>query len=322
VDDLLESRTSEVVRENADLQREVDALQVAAEAMRRSDDERRKLFAASPVPMLLVRREDQQVLFVNDQCAHALRCSGGDLAGRQLRDLFMHAAEFQAIWSKLVQGGQEDGREVTLRAENGEAFWALVSAHTVEFHDEQAVLLGFTDLTAQKAVEHQLRVLAQRDPLTQAYNRHHFWQIAHSEMARVRRYQRPLALAVVDADYFKAVNDEYGHDAGDRVLRSIVDTCHESLRASDVLARWGGEEFVVLLPETSREGAEVVMGRLRARIEARPIILDDDREVRVTVSIGLTALRDTDQNFEALFKRADEALYAAKRQGRNRVELG
>jgi diguanylate cyclase (GGDEF)-like protein len=191
----------------------------------------------------------------------------------------------------------------------------------VKFGEDDATLIAFTDLTAQKTVEHQLRVLAQRDSLTQAYNRHHFWQIAHAEMARVKRYQRPLSIAMVDADYFKTINDQYGHDVGDMVLRTLVDTCQDTLRTSDVLARYGGEEFVVLLPETPREGARVVMERMRERVANTPLVLDDGRVVKLTVSVGLAGLEETDQDFETLLKRADEALYAAKHNGRNRVEL-
>jgi diguanylate cyclase (GGDEF)-like protein len=322
VDDLLESRTSSVVRENADLQREVDALQLATETIRKSEDERRRLFAASPVPMLLLRKQDRRVLFANDKCAGALRCTLAELANKPIDSLFVHAADLAAVWATLERAGEDDARELELRTLSGDTFWALLSARTVEFSGESAILWGFTDLTAQKAVEHQLRVLAQRDPLTQAYNRHHFWHIAHTEMARVRRYQRPLSIAMIDADFFKSINDQFGHDVGDCVLRAIVDTCHEGLRTNDVLARYGGEEFVVLLPETPREGAEVVMERLRERIAATPVALDDGRKVHVTVSIGLAALDPKDQDFEALLKRADEALYTAKHNGRNRVELG
>jgi diguanylate cyclase (GGDEF)-like protein len=321
VDDLLESRTSAVVRENADLQREVDALNLATETIRKSEDERRRLFAASPVPMLLVRMSDHLVLLANDRSAAALHSRLTDFAQRRVSELFVHPSDFGDTFATLERGGEVDAREIQLCAADGEAFWALLSARTVEFGEEVSALIAFTDLTAQKTVEHQLRTLAQRDPLTQAYNRHHFWQLANNEMARVKRYQRPLSIAMVDADFFKAINDRFGHDVGDMVLRTIVDTCQETLRESDVLARYGGEEFVVLLPETAREGAEVVMERLRDRVASTPLVLDDGRAVNVTVSVGLSALTDQDQDFEALLKRADEALYAAKHSGRNRVVL-
>ena len=322
VDQMLEDRTNEVVRENADLQREVDALQLAAEAIRRSEDDLRRLFAASPVPMLLVARKSQQILTLNEKCASALRCRPDDLRDKPVSQLFVHDTDLSELWSELSRVNSEESRELHLRSLDGQSFWAQVSARTVMFSSVDTVMVGFVDLTAQKAVEHQLRFLAQRDPLTQAYNRHHFWQLAHTEMARVRRYGRPLSIAMIDADHFKGVNDHYGHDVGDAVLRLIVDTCKEGLRKNDVLARYGGEELIVLLPETQAEGARVVMERLRETVANTPLMLDDGRSVHVTVSIGIAAVLDANEGVEPLLKRADDALYAAKHNGRNRVEMG
>lgn len=321
VDEILEVRTSQFVRENADLQREVDSLQLAAEAIRRSEDDLRQLFAASPVPMLLVRRTDSKVLLANEKCASALRSTRFDLRDTPARELFYRREEWDELTGPLFSG-VDVSREVQLLARDGESFYAQLSARAVTFSGEDTLMLGFTDLTAQKAVEHQLRYLAQRDPLTQAYNRHHFWQLANAEMARVKRYHRPLSVAMIDADHFKGINDRYGHDVGDLVLRMIVDTCHDSLRKNDVLARYGGEEFVVLLPETPLGGALAVMERVRERIEATALTLDDGQSVHITVSIGLAAIGDGEDGLEGLLKRADDALYAAKDAGRNKVLVG
>jgi diguanylate cyclase (GGDEF)-like protein len=322
VDEMLESRTNQVVRENADLQREVDALQLAAHAIRKSEDDLRRLFAASPVPMLLLRRSDQRVLLANERCASALRTRVEELTEISAHDLFVQRSDALELFESVTAGGGDEGREAELRARDGEHFWALLSARNVEFSTIDTVMLGFTDLTAQKAVEHQLRFLAQRDSLTQAYNRHHFWQLGHTEMARVKRYRRPLSLAMIDADHFKRINDSHGHDVGDLVLRHLVELCQDSLRTNDVLARYGGEEFIVLLPETAVDGAQAVVERLRERVSRTPLALDDGTQISISVSIGLAGLTDFDEGFEGLVKRADEALYEAKRQGRNCVAIG
>jgi diguanylate cyclase (GGDEF)-like protein/PAS domain S-box-containing protein len=321
VDELLETRTNQVVRENADLQRAVDTLQLDAETSRRSEDDLRRLFAASPVPMLLVHKLDGRVLLANEKCASALRCTLEEASAMQAAELFVQPGAFQDLLDMIGRGGTEDSREVELKARDGERFYALLSARDVAFSGDETVMLGFTDLTAQKAVEHQLRYLAQRDPLTQAYNRHHFWALANAEMARVRRYKRPLSIAMIDADHFKAVNDVHGHDVGDLVLRMIVDTCHDSLRKNDVLARYGGEEFVVLLPETPLAGAVVVMERVRERIEATTLELEQGQRISITVSVGLADSTSDAEDIEGLLKRADDALYAAKHAGRNRVHV-
>jgi diguanylate cyclase (GGDEF)-like protein len=322
VDEMLESRTNQVVRENADLQREVDALQLASDAIRKSEDDLRRLFAASPVPLLLIRRSDERVLLANEVSANSLRARVEDLRDQPVSDLFAQRSDLIELFTALDRRGRDEPREVQLRTREGESFWALLSARSVVFSTMETVMLGFSDLTAQKAVEHQLRFLAQRDPLTQAYNRHHFWHLAHTEMARVKRYRRPLSMAMIDADHFKNVNDVYGHDVGDLMLRLLVDTCHDSLRKNDVLARYGGEEFIVLLPETPADAAVAVVERLRERIASTPLVLEDGRSVPMTVSVGLAGLENYQEGFEALLKRADDALYVAKRAGRNCVQLG
>jgi diguanylate cyclase (GGDEF)-like protein len=320
VEELLEQRTSSVVRENADLQREVDALTETTEAIRRSEDDLRLLFAASPVPMLLIQRSASTVMFANEKSAVALSRSVDELANSAWRQLFAHHSDYRDLRAQVERNGQLESVEVELVA-NGHPFWALVSARTVTFDDQNALMFGFTDLTAQKAVEHQLRSLAQRDPLTQAFNRHHFWHLANQEMTRVARYNRPLALAMLDADLFKNINDRHGHDVGDRALRMIADTCQEAMRKSDVLARYGGEELVMLLPETTAENAAIVMERIREKIAATPLALEHGKTVSITVSIGVAGVRHAKESLDSVLKCADEALYAAKRSGRNRVQV-
>lgn len=133
-------------------------------------------------------------------------------------------------------------------------------------------------------------------------------------MKEAGRYRRPLALAVLDIDHFKAVNDRHGHAVGDRIIAGLGVTLATDKRAVDIAARWGGEEFVVLFPETPLDGAEVVAERLRASVEAASYA----EGVPVTVSIGI-AVAAPDDEPSALFERADAALYAAKHGGRNRV---
>lgn len=308
--------------DTGDLRSEIDALDLAAEAIRRSQDALRRLFSASPVPMLLVRGSDERVLWANESAASMLRIATDTLPGSSVSTVFAYRSELTDLLDALRRSGRDETREVQLRTLDGETFWALLSACRVTFGADDAVMIGFSDLTAQKAVEHQLRFLAQRDPLTQAYNRHHFWQLALTEMARVRRYHRPLSLAMIDVDHFKRVNDRYGHDVGDRMLKMIVDTCRESLRENDVLARYGGEELVVLFPETTIDRAQAVVERLRERIAEAELTLEDGRSVTATVSIGIAGVRQPDEGLDSLLKRADDALYAAKDHGRNRVELG
>ena len=163
--------------------------------------------------------------------------------------------------------------------------------------------------------------LASIDPLTGALNRRSFADRAGAELSRARRYGRPTALLMIDADRFKAVNDRYGHAGGDAVLKAFVATAGGCLRPSDLLGRLGGEEFAVLLAETGMTGAAVAAERIRAAVAG----LEVDSEagaIRFTVSLGVAALGDGADALKDAMDRADTALYAAKAAGRDRVALG
>ena len=159
---------------------------------------------------------------------------------------------------------------------------------------------------------------AMMDDLTGMYNRQAFMKRVAETFAFCKRHGHQLCLLMVDADHFKRVNDEYGHQVGDRVLRFITDTIQRGLRESDVAGRYGGEEFCVLLPHTDLEGARFVAERVRERCAASPVPVVDDK-LLVTVSIGVCAVSSVMEKPEDLIAAADSALYEAKDGGRNLV---
>jgi len=164
-----------------------------------------------------------------------------------------------------------------------------------------------------------LELLATMDGLTCVFNRRHFDTLARVEWGRFQRYGRPLSLLILDVDKFKSINDQFGHDAGDLVLKAIADDCSSMRRETDIDARFGGEEFVLLLPETNESAAGLVAERLRKQIEDHPDALG--LGTQISVSIGVAGATLGMLSFDVLLKRADEALYEAKRLGRNRVAL-
>ncbi len=176
------------------------------------------------------------------------------------------------------------------------------------------------DVTERRDLEAELRRLAATDPLTGLPNRRAFLEAARAELDRVERYGRPAALMMLDIDRFKAINDGFGHAAGDEALRELASVCRLVLRATDVVGRLGGEEFGVLLPETRFVAAREAAERLRAALAANDIVLADGRRLRMTVSIGVTPCAPTDGVIDATLARADRALFRAKEFGRNRVE--
>ena len=180
-------------------------------------------------------------------------------------------------------------------------------------------IASYTDITDRKEMERELRRLATTDPLTGANNRRRFTEISERELQRCKRYGHPLCVMILDADKFKSVNDTYGHEAGDRVLKALSDVCRTQLRDVDVFGRFGGEEFTLTLPETSRTTAHEAAERLRIALSETPVPLDDGRTISFTVSIGAAVLGNEADTLDDLIARADGALYQAKESGRNRV---
>jgi diguanylate cyclase (GGDEF)-like protein len=154
------------------------------------------------------------------------------------------------------------------------------------------------------------------DMLTNIYNRRHLDEHLRQVISAARRHDRTVGVLIVDIDHFKEVNDEHGHLAGDAVLREVAARLQQAMRTEDALGRWGGEEFLAVLTDTPPEGVRVMAERLRQVVAAAPFTLDDGSQIRVTVSVGHTNGRE---DAEVLVHRADDALYVAKAEGRNRV---
>lgn len=165
----------------------------------------------------------------------------------------------------------------------------------------------------------QVEHLSVTDSLTGLFNRRKFFEDLEKEVERVSRYGSPLSLIMLDIDHFKAINDQYGHQMGDEVLRALSDILRANTRRTDVIARYGGEEFIILLTETPLEGAEGVANRIKSEVE-KSAVLGAAIEVKYTVSIGVAAFVKGD-TVDTLVGRTDQGLYTAKNNGRNRVEL-
>jgi len=163
----------------------------------------------------------------------------------------------------------------------------------------------------------EVQRLAITDGLTGTYNRRHFFELAEHELNRASRFGHPVSAILLDVDHFKQVNDTYGHAAGDQVLRVLAERCGESIRDIDILGRYGGEEFAIILPATDLSGARNVAERLRQCISDVPV-LTDRGDITITISVGVAS---NDQDVAALLNRADAAMYAAKQAGRNRVAV-
>lgn len=238
---------------------------------------------------------------------------------------FMEPEEARRVRTWLARSA-DDGQpfrdmEFRSRHKAGHQVWLRVSGMPIL--DASGALAGYRgtalDITQRKVMEENLRRLATTDPLTGAANRRHFMAVLDDELARAQRYGNPLSVAMVDIDHFKRLNDTYGHAAGDAALVQFVTEIQARLRATDLLGRLGGEEFALILPETTAEGARAVVDALRAAREAA--VLDFEGEViTFTMSAGVADTTHADTG-ATLLAAADAALYDSKHGGRNRVTV-
>jgi diguanylate cyclase (GGDEF)-like protein/PAS domain S-box-containing protein len=297
---------------------DVTAQKVAEDAIRQGAQNLRTLFAAAPVALILSRISDQTVVLANQRAADLFEVPLEQVVGEKTPDYYVDREQRDRIVHELVRDGHAEDTATHLRTRSGKHFWASLSARLVDFEDQPCFLVGVSDVTPQKQLEAQLRELATRDALTGVWNRRHFAELAQHELQRVALSGQSLAMCRLDADHFKQVNDEHGHAAGDRVLIAIARAAESVMRSSDVLARVGGEEFDVLLPNTDAQGAAQLAERIRSAIAAVVVTTDRGEHVSPRVSVGVAAHREGD-DFESMLRRADDALYRAKQAGRDRT---
>jgi diguanylate cyclase (GGDEF)-like protein/PAS domain S-box-containing protein len=186
----------------------------------------------------------------------------------------------------------------------------------ITFKNRKYLLETFIDISERKRMDEKLKRLAMTDILTGAYNRTVFDEIIAREMERVKRYKKSLSIIMFDIDHFKKVNDKFGHNVGDSVLKKIATIVKKTIRKVDYFIRWGGEEFVIISAETDKEHAYILAERLRKGIENFTF----NNLAQITISSGVAEFKKED-NENTLIKRADDAMYKAKREGRNRVVM-
>lgn len=243
-----------------------------------------------------------------------------ELQNVHLKDVWVDPEQRTRMIERLRSEGSVLNYEVHLRRKNGDELIASFDARGT-FNAEGRLVHFDTivqDITQRVQAKMELERLARTDSLTGLFNRQYLMERFEEEMIRTRRYHRPLTVMLIDLDHFKAVNDVHGHLAGDVILISAVSRITGILRESDFAGRYGGEEFIIIMPETGIEGAVELAERLRRAMEETCHILPDGSMLGVTCSIGV--VEASLGNVEETIALADSALYTAKRCGRNRVE--
>jgi len=300
---------------------------------------------STPVGRVAQDREDaapRQVAETASASRHAW-LEGVDTAHRQARDdlllsqqaLARNLSELRLVSNTIGitlendRRMRADRRWLVLDRANSRAA-ALVGESLRQAHDEladrlqemeTAVSRGFVQMSALCEELERVRLLSLTDEFTGLPNRRAFYQKLEDELSRARRYGSPIALAMIDLDQFKTVNDIYGHSAGDTVLSCYANCVLSEVRHHDVVARYGGEEFAIVFPSTARDGALHALEKLRRLAARTRCKLADGRSIGLpSFSAGVT-VTDGDDDIDTLLDRADCALYRAKGRGRNRIEF-
>ncbi|HSC79212.1 MAG TPA: diguanylate cyclase, partial [Chitinolyticbacter sp.] len=286
-----------------------------------SESRFRQMIETIPVALILAREPEHLITYINQQAARTFNIPQAGALSLRAFDFYASSEDFAEQLKAVREAQGIRNIEVRLRRWSGEVFWASLSMSSVEVGEERTLMIGVSDITERKRLELELKRRATTDGLSGLANRAHFMEVANQELLRAQRFNRPLALLMVDIDHFKRINDTYGHDVGDLAIKAVARLTEGALRDVDLVARMGGEEFAALLPETTPDLARAVAERLRQRIEANVVKLENGTEVCFTGSIGISALRDEDHLVDDLLKRADVALYHSKHQGRNRVSV-
>ncbi|MBN2801005.1 MAG: GGDEF domain-containing protein [Deltaproteobacteria bacterium] len=283
---------------------------------------------------LLVVDLDQRVTEWNQWMARHSGLSRDEVLGKPLGEIFtdLQDRRFQrkarlvlnlghyAFFSQKLHGGLLPFRPVSSLDIPFDRMQQSCTMGPLRGDDGRIIgaFLSVTDVTETAAFERRLRELTTRDPLTGVANRRLLYERADLELTRHRRYTRPISLCMIDIDHFKRVNDTYGHACGDLVLQEVARQIGLALRETDLVARFGGEEFACLLPESDLATATAIAERIRVAIAATRVPCME-LGGRVTISIGVATFDQGCTALDVLLARADQALYQAKAEGRNRV---
>lgn len=273
---------------------------------------------------IYMKDDERHFRYVNSRVAEIFGLPAEEIIGKRDVDVIPQevADHFWQTDKQVFEGNKKIViNEVSLGPDNQEHHYISIKV-PCDFKEGSKTLIGFsTDVTELYQLKEKFKQLANTDELTGLYNRRYFFDNAKREFNRAVRHQQELAVISIDVDYFKAINDKYGHPVGDQALKKIAELITPTIRAEDTFARLGGEEFSILLPNTSRTQCQQAANRLRDLLDTNTILLEKDIELDIKISVGVSIIKATDTSFQDLYSRSDIALYKAKSIGRNQVYM-
>ncbi|MDO9265599.1 MAG: diguanylate cyclase [Sulfurimonas sp.] len=271
---------------------------------------------------IFVHDLDGNFIYVNEAAYATRGYTREELVDMRVQDLDYHDEKSgDEVYEENIKNVKEQLSkkenaviEVSHKTKEGKIIPIEITCRLIQEEDKKYIISIARDISTLKAMNANLKKMATTDNLTGIYNRHKFEEMFEIEIDRVLRYESPLSMIMVDIDYFKRVNDTFGHDVGDYVIKNIVDVVKKKIRNIDIFVRWGGEEFIILCPETDSLSAAILAEKLRSAIEKTTL----DKVGNITCSFGVTSYVKKDSK-NSFIKRLDSALYRAKDEGRNVV---
>ncbi len=292
----------------------------SAESLKKMSENVENIIKSSPFPIVISKLKNDVIVFANQNALKLFAIDPSELARYHFKDFFVDAENRKLLLEKLEHNRQVQDFEILVKTMLGSTpFWLMVSANVIEYKGDMVLYTAFQDITSRKEREKVLQNQADRDPLTSIYNRRYFEKSVSEKIKKSLKDQQPFAVLMIDADYFKDINDKYGHKIGDKVLMELAHVVERSVRPDDVVARYGGEEFVVFLNNVDSKIALSVAERLKEAIANAVVYSEDGMPVLWTVSVGVAPSGISD-DAGTMIKMADDAMYLAKNKGRNRVE--
>ena len=265
--------------------------------------------------LVRITNKEGELTYVNEALLRFSGYSEHELIGKTnaiFKSGMHNQAFYKELWRSILQG-RVYKNIITNKIKDGSIVFEEMTITPIFIADEITYFVATShDITQRKHLEESLKQLAMHDSLTGLYNRYYMQKELDKQLERLHRYNTPFSLLMLDLDHFKKINDTYGHDIGDKVLILFSDTINRNIRKNDIFGRWGGEEFLIILPETAPKQAEEMAHKLSKLINDTHF----EEVTQVTMSVGLTKAKQEDTKAQ-LLKRVDEAMYRAKRKGRN-----
>lgn len=271
---------------------------------------------------IYMKDDKHRFYYVNYKVAELFGLSAKEIYGKHDLEFMTpeYAKAVSILDNKVFKSGHAQAGQETFpdREGNVHHYWSVKVP--IESSESEKMLIGFSsDITELHCLQEKLKYQTITDELTGLRNRRFLFETLTRELARAKRQGLDTSLLSMDVDLFKLINDRYGHPAGDKVLSQIAQIMQQNIRAEDTLARVGGEEFALLLPNTDLNQARVFAERIRKAISDHPITVDQRISLPCTISIGIASTVNADHNVDTLYSDADKKLYDAKQSGRNRV---